>query len=505
MKNVILSIFFLLPATLFSQFRDDFGDGIFQGSPVQTRDVEWTGDTGLFTVNDLMQLQLNATEAGTAQLRTSSTLSANACWEWWIGLDFNPTVNNYVRIYLVSDTEDFTSPELNGLFVRIGYTDKNICLIQQSAGKNNKTLIKGSEKRLNAEFSSIYLKATIDRQGVFSLYSRMSNESDYIKEGACTIKEIFTGQYFGLSCIFTETRSKKFFFDEFVVRELRDDEQEDAEDPILEGDVLVNEIMFNPPTDGSEWIEICNYSEKAIDLRFLSIATRKPSDGSLNKAYPLATSSVLLNPDEYLVITKDREGICKHFNCREDALYAELAIFPALANGFGTIVILNNLNGEILDEVSYNNDWHSAGINDTKGISLERTNSDYPSNDPSNWHSASDDSGFATPGYENSIRKSNNAIEEFTIVYPQFIIGNCIIRYRLDKPGLRCNAKLFDTSGRLVSIISDNSILGAEGVLTCKTNGKTGILILHLEIYDIDGNVRYFKRPVVVNMKSQIP
>ncbi|MDR1373265.1 MAG: lamin tail domain-containing protein [Dysgonamonadaceae bacterium] len=511
MKKFFVLALVLAPISLFAQVSDNFNDGLFHSEPPQIRQVEWTGDVGKFIVNESFQLQSNADATGddTAQLRTESTLADNAYWECWLEMDFNPSANNYARIYLVSDTEDLTSKELNGLFIRVGHTDKNICLMKSQAGKNNTTLIKGTSNRLNNATNSLTLKATLNKLDVFSLYSKLENENDYTLEGSCSLKETFTSQYFGLSCYYSKTRSKNFYFDDFIVRELRDDEQGNSEPPtdLTAGDALLSEIMFNPPTGGDEWVEIYNASDKMIDLKDLSIATRKASDGSLNKAYPLATESTPFQSGEYLVVTKSRENICPYFTCQEGTLYAELAIFPALANESSIIVILNNITGDVIDEVPYDADWHTAGISNTKGISLERSDFDKPSDDASNWHSASADIGFATPGYQNSNRTSIdniNETEEFTVIYPLSDLDSYIIRYRFNKSGFRCHARLYSSSGRLAAVIAENKLLGTEGEIMWNGKGSgdlplsSGIYILFLETFDSTGTAKKFKKPVVV-------
>ncbi|MDR2621882.1 MAG: lamin tail domain-containing protein [Dysgonamonadaceae bacterium] len=496
-------LFWLAPILSFSQLSENFSDGLFHG---QNRLVEWTGDVNKFIVNESLQLQLNASGTESpAQLKTSSALSTNTQWEWWMKLDFNPTVSNYAKVFLCSDENDLAG-DLNGLFVRVGYTGKNVCLVQSQKGKNNKTLIEGITKRLDEASVSLRLKATLDKNGNFYLYSKLDAESDYVLEGNCSISESFECKAFGIACYFTSTRSKLFYFDDFTVQELDNDnpgtEPNPGPDP---GDIVINEILYDPPTGGDEYVEIYNNSEKVFDLQFLSFTTRKPSDGSLNKAYPLAASSTLFSPGEYLVITKNRELVCTFFNCRPESLFAELSIMPALANTSGCAVLLDNKTNAVIDEFAYNANMHTAGISSKKGISLERSDFNQPTNDAGNWHSASADSGFGTPGYQNSQSMTGlDGIEDIDLIYPEFGTDNYFVHYRLDKPGYRCRAFVYDAMGRRVNTIADNELLGTEGKLLWNGKGRSsqslvaGIYIIYVEVYDMDGNVKKFRRPVVV-------
>ncbi|MDR0612922.1 MAG: hypothetical protein LBG45_05490, partial [Dysgonamonadaceae bacterium] len=218
-KLIFLVLFFLAPLVLFSQISENFSDGLFYGD---NRLIEWTGDVDKFNVNNSFQLQLDASDAdSTAQLKTSSAFLRNMQWEWWMKMDFSPTADDYVKIFLCSDENNLTG-ELNGLFVRIGYTEKNVCLIR-SEGENSETLIEGTEKRLDTTAVALRLKAVLDSSGNFNLYSKLDDETGYILEGSCSISESFESTVFGIACYFSPTHGKEFYFDDFLVRELESD------------------------------------------------------------------------------------------------------------------------------------------------------------------------------------------------------------------------------------------------------------------------------------------
>lgn len=785
MKKIIFLLLFLAPCVLlFSQFSDDFSDGRFhgeEGTPIATRSVEWTGDADKFVVNSDLQLQLVApSAASTAQLRTVSTLSTNALWEWWMKLDFNPTSSNYAKVYLCSDAPNLAG-DLNGLCIRVGYTNKNICLISQK-GKATKILIEGSANRLNKPSVALQIQAKVDKKGTFSLYSRLEDEADYVLEGSCSMTELFSSAYFGIFCNFSSTRSQSFFFDDFLVRELREDEQgagvdedatgpaepanptepgllneedvvfseimanpagsdpeyvelynrsnktfnlknclyyygdkpyklpdaeikpheyfvltkttatahfpetasvfgvssfpvmantgkllmfgledgtiiswfeysdkmygsndkkaggwslecidldnisntasnwtgsdlaggtpgeensvkeinKDTEIPAITGiqtldnnevkltfskpmnqqtlkdklsyavnddsyeiktltpnypqgtevivqfnelppqgvmiemelkgvkdrsgmnledktvslgsgyeasekEIVINEILFNPPTGGNEYVEIYNNSDKAFDLRLLSITSRKPSDGSFNKLYELATNPLLLKPKEYLVITKSKDLVCSFFDCRPSSSYVELSVMPSLANTSGCVVLLNNQTNEIIDEFAYNEKMHDPGISNKKGIALERVDFNQASDEPGNWHSASASSGFGTPGYQNSQYNLTTGIEKgFTIIYPNINSDNYTLHYQFPSSGYRCRAFVYDMTGKMVNQIANNELLGTEGDLYW--NGKqnsgqklpSGVYLIYMEVYDTNGLVKTYKKQTVV-------
>ncbi|MCC8146945.1 MAG: lamin tail domain-containing protein [Bacteroidales bacterium] len=506
MKKIMTLFVFFVPFCTYSQFQDDFNDGLFYNRPTDPPTVQWEGDVSEFIVNNSYQLQLNSSaEKSPVHLRTFSERTGNTSWSFYARMDFTPSASNYTKVYLMSDREDLTD-ELNGIFVRIGYTDKNICLIQSQAGKNNKTLIKGEVKRLDLSSVKVNIKVTLDHSGTFHLYSRLEGEDEFLLEGSCHLPGPFSSQWFGIVCNFTTTRSQSFYFDDFLVESLGEEEK-----PIvspLANEILINEILFNPNPGGNEYVEIVNPSNKEFDLCSISITSRKPSDGSFNKIYPLSVDSNKLNPGQYLVISKSKELVCNFYSCSETALYSEPENMPPLSNTTGCVVLYNNHTGEVIDEFYYNESMHSSGIKNKKGVALERISLEEPTNERKNWASASGLSGYGTPGSinsqqkdptgENSIQPSKN---EFVIEYPAVENESYQIKYKLDKSGYTSKILIFDIRGRRVDQIINNEILNSEGSIAWnkKKSFQSGIYIVYIEIFDLSGSVQTFKLPLVIN------
>jgi hypothetical protein len=178
---------------------------------------------------------------------------------------------------------------------------------------------------------------------------------------------------------------------------------------------------------------------------------------------------------------------------------------PSLANASGVAVLINNQTNEIIDEFAYNERMHSPGISNRKGIALERVDFNKPANDEDNWQSASAASGFGTPGYQNSQYGTVTGIEEgITIDLPEIYSDNYTIHYRFNTSGYRCRAYVYDMTGKMVTIIANNELLGAEGSLVWngkRSSGQTlasGIYLIYMEVYDTKGVVKTFKKQTVV-------
>ncbi|KAA6302020.1 MAG: hypothetical protein EZS26_001836 [Candidatus Ordinivivax streblomastigis] len=511
MKKMIFILLVWQSMTAFAQFSDNFNDGLFTSGAGTNREVNWNGDIAEFIVNDARQLQLNSLEfKSPAYLSTASTRLLNTSWEFFVKMNFNPTEGNYANIYLTSDTENLNAADgLNGLFIQIGYTEKNICLRRSQKGKNNQTLVKGTVNRLNLNPVSVHVKATLNDSGTFSLYSRLEGESAFTLEGTTTlaVADLPASQWFGIVCTFTTTRKQHFFFDDFVVQELGEDHPDPDPNLCQENDLIINEILFNPPTGGEEYVELYNRSEKTIDLRSISLATRK-TDGSLQYIHPITTEETLLLPENYVLITKNRTAVCQLFQCRDEALCVEPASIAALNNTGGCLVVLNNTNSEIIDQFYFSESLHSQGVSPKKGVALERISFENPTNEASNWASASSLSGNGTPGYRNSqsattgITKVNKNVIQ--VEYPKQKGESYLIKYQLDKAGYNCRLFIYDSLGRKAQTLSHNDLLGHEGFIPWNGTGAgnrrlpAGVYIIYLEIFDMEGQVQQFKLPVVV-------
>jgi len=68
------------------------------------------------------------------------------------------------------------------------------------------------------------------------------------------------------------------------------------------GDIIVNEILSNPKSDGVDFVELYNHSGKTIDLQHLSIASVN-SNGVAGRRRKISWRSSLSYPEEYKGLT----------------------------------------------------------------------------------------------------------------------------------------------------------------------------------------------------------
>ena len=199
----------LLPIFCCAQVNDSFLDGNFINNPI------WTGTTSNFMVNNILQLQSNATATSTSWLFTPSEAISNASWECWVKINYSTSSSNYASVYIVSDRNDLTVG-CNGYYVQVGGTNDEVSLFVQEGTKKTK-IIDGVDKRTDGSSVELRIKITRDANGFFSLYSKKPTETDFVLEGSVQNQVIKTSDYFGLLYSNTTTTGSDYYFDDIVV------------------------------------------------------------------------------------------------------------------------------------------------------------------------------------------------------------------------------------------------------------------------------------------------
>jgi len=174
----------------------------------------------------------------------------------------------------------------------------------------------------------------------------------------------------------------------------------------IRNDLVINEIMYAPQSPEPEWIEIYNRSNKVINLLSYKIADAVDTQ-------KVVFSSTVLQPQEYLVISKDSSI----FNLYPINSKVIIRSFPSLNNSDDKIILLDSLN-RVIDSLQYFSRWGG-----TNGKSLERISSELASTDSSNWKTSSSKLK-ATPGWINSVTQKNYDVQISDIIFsPRFPIS----------------------------------------------------------------------------------
>ena len=274
-------------------------------------------------------------------------------------------------------------------------------------------------------------------------------------------------------------------------------------------DVVINEILFNPKSPGSDYVEFFNRSKKIIDASKLYAANRS-SGGAVASLKKISEEPLYLFPDDYLVVTEDAAVLKRQFFVKNEDALVQLSSLPSYPDDKGNAVLID-LNGTIVDEVAYDKHWHFGLIDNDEGVALERLDPDAASQAKSNWHSAAATVGYGTPTYKNSqYRQTDDAKATVEILPKIFSPDNdgrddiLTINYKMEEPGYVANVFVFDAAGRLVRQLVKNDLLGLRGTWTWDGLGENrnklpvGTYVLFTEIFNLQGKKKNFKEAIVL-------
>ncbi|MFK7773008.1 MAG: Ig-like domain-containing protein [Saprospiraceae bacterium] len=274
------------------------------------------------------------------------------------------------------------------------------------------------------------------------------------------------------------------------------------------GDFIINEILADPLSGGGDYVELYNNSDKFLDIADLIISNTTRTSGRDKNV----ETSLILKPGEYVVLTPESFFTLLNYTVENPDFLIENDL-PSFNISDGNVSIFTSygLDTVMIDSFDYDNDFHFPFIDDTKGISLERISFTAPTQNSSNWHSASTISGGGTPTFKNSqFRPTNPADDFFSIAEKTFSPDEdgfrdfLLIDYSFETQGYIATVKIYDAKGRLVKTLFENELLGQEGSL--KWNGITdegrkariGIYIILAEIFSPTKEAMQFKSTCVV-------
>ncbi len=273
-------------------------------------------------------------------------------------------------------------------------------------------------------------------------------------------------------------------------------------------DIIVNEILFNPPPSGSDYVEIYNRSNKTIDLRQTYIANRN-STGNLNSITPISADNYLLFPQQFMVLSNDVDWVKATYIHENTDAFLKVNL-PAFNDDKSSVVILN-AQGAITDEVTYSDKWHFKLLDNKEGVALERIDYNGMSEAADNWHSAATSVGYGTPSYKNSQYRINDGLQGSVKLTPEIISPDndgqddfATIDYNFPEPGYVATITIFDASGRPIRFLQKNTLCGTKGNFRWDGLGEknqplaTGIYIFFTEVYNLQGNTKQFKTAIVL-------
>ncbi|MBL3654609.1 lamin tail domain-containing protein [Fulvivirga sediminis] len=270
------------------------------------------------------------------------------------------------------------------------------------------------------------------------------------------------------------------------------------------GDVIINEILFNPRSEGVDFVEIYNNSSKHINLKNWTLWNDQ--DSKL-----ISEDHWVLAPKEYLAFTEDAVVLKEQYPLGVETSFFEMPSLPSYPNGEGTVQIVSAQDLR-QDSITYSEDQHFELINNVDGVSLERISFSAQASDNNNWKSAASSVGYATPGYINSqVIRSNSGVVGEIVIDPMIIIPDgsgqadfATISYHFEQPGFIANVEVFDVNGQPIRTLAENDYLSDQGFYTWDgttsegNKARMGYYIIYFQVFNANGQAKVYKNKVVV-------
>ncbi len=278
------------------------------------------------------------------------------------------------------------------------------------------------------------------------------------------------------------------------------------------GDVIINEVLFSTLTGGAEFVELYNRSNKVIDLESLKITREDLTTHLLDPSVVVSTGCYLLFPREYMVLTKNPVAVKSQYFTENPNAFLKMSLPDLLTDE--DILVLQNQSSQKLDQLHYYSSWHFPLLNDVHGVSLERLSPNRATQDETNWHSAAESVGFATPGYKNSQNDASTGNGDELNVDPEIFSPNedgkndvVNLHYHFSNPGNVANVIVYDSKGRLIRNLVNNELIGNDGsfvwdgITNDKDKARIGMYIFYVEVFDINGDTKTYKKTCVLASK----
>ncbi len=237
------------------------------------------------------------------------------------------------------------------------------------------------------------------------------------------------------------------------------------------GDVLINEILFDPPNEGNDFVELYNHSDKYLDLSECGIHNCQDS---------IFFNGLKMSPLQYIALGPDTQFLIDYFpkaiqqNIRQNYL-------PYFYNDSGTCVLFQHIT--TLDSLHYSALWHFPLLPDPEGYSLERISFTAPTQNAENWFSAAQSIGGATPGCQNSQYSSPSFQGELHLTYPELspdldgYHDQLEIVFQLKEPGMLACAEIYNLNGQLLQYVLFNESIGTQGSFYWDGSTQFGALV----------------------------
>lgn len=296
-------------------------------------------------------------------------------------------------------------------------------------------------------------------------------------------------------------------------RMLRDEISFGIPEQACAGDILFNELLFNPIAGDPDYIELFNISGSVVDASRLYLVSVNDETGDSSEVFCLSAVKRCILPGEYYAVTTNRDRVIERFFTADPFKVFEVSSLPSMPDDKGHLILLSR-ELERIDEVFYDEEMQYSLLQENEGISLEKVRPQELSSDKTFWHSATEMSGWGTPGVANSVfslkpESRDQVIFSSTRISPDND-GNedlLMIDMNLEGNGNVVSISVFDETGSFVRRLTDNLLAGQSASIVwdgTDAGGRivdNGIYILLITVFDYAGKSNKWKKVCTVLRK----
>lgn len=271
---------------------------------------------------------------------------------------------------------------------------------------------------------------------------------------------------------------------------------------LKKGNIQINEIMYDPLLSQNEYIEITVNNSACYFLKDIILVDKE--NNVINQICPLANRNELICKNNYYLITSPNHLLESEFPAiKSNTILKNVNLFPLTNEGMNLALIDKYEN--TLDSVTFSDERHHSSYSETKGISLEKSNSGVWQS--SNW------SIKGTPGKKNSAERNYlNADQDEIINCSELLVpnnngfnDNLIIKVNELNKDYSLTIQLYNSLGEPLEFLFNNQPINSSETLTW--NGQLnsgqlippGIYILSIQLRSSDGSYIIFKKELTVN------
>lgn len=279
------------------------------------------------------------------------------------------------------------------------------------------------------------------------------------------------------------------------------------------GDIVINEVLFNPEPEFFDYAEILNTSQHTIDLTELIFSL---FDTITQRAYDFMdpfTESRLIFPGKYLLITADTTGFAARYDLTNTkALFAAKGL-PSMPNEGGSLALVRFHDNEIIDAMVYDESMHYPLLYNNEGVSLEKISPAGKGTKKELWQSASEQSRFGTPGFKNSCLVTFPESDAEITVSPEVITPDndgvddvAAIILQLSQPVGTADVFIVDPRGYFIKTLEENLQTGSKNELFWNGTDdggrlvSAGLYVIVVSLHNENGRGMVLKKVVGIGL-----